>query len=90
MPIPIETYAQIKLGDYYEDCAYHPCICVKINAEDDEILGISLVDGTYPRACSIRHCGVQKLTLEEALKWKLYGPENGTICDEKRWWKRIT
>jgi hypothetical protein len=86
MPIPIKIYAEIKLGDYYEDCAYHPCICMHINAEADEILGISLVDGSYPRACSITHCGVQKLTLEEALKWKLFGPENGVVREEKRWW----
>jgi hypothetical protein len=48
--IPIKSYDQIKPGDYYEDCGYHPCICVSVNAEDDEILGISLVDGSYPAA----------------------------------------
>jgi hypothetical protein len=88
MPVSINTYAEINVGDYYEDCAYHPCICVKVNAEDDEIQGVSLVDGSYPRSCSVEHCGVQKLTLEEALKWKLYGPDKGEVPAEKRWWKK--
>jgi hypothetical protein len=48
MPIPIKAYSQIKIGDIYEDCGFHPCLCVKIDEEDDEVQGISLVDGSYP------------------------------------------
>lgn len=58
-------------GDLYEDCAYHPCLCVGVVDNDDEegIWGISLIDGSYPRKCSLYHCGVRKLTIDEA--WEI-------------------
>jgi hypothetical protein len=71
MPVPLHSYDQIKPGDIYEDCAFHPCLCISVNATEDELLGISLVDGSYPRACSIAHCGVLLLSIEEALERKL-------------------
>lgn len=88
MPTPLTSYSQIKVGDIYEDCAFHPCLCVKVDSEDDELLGISLIDGSYPRGCSIGHCGVQLLTLEEALEWKRYGPPQSDLPEEKQWWNR--
>lgn len=88
MPKRLESYKQIGPGDFFEDCAYHPCICVSVNAEDDEILGISLVDGSYPRACSVKHCGLQLLSLEEVMIWKLNGPAEGDVPKNKRWWKK--
>lgn len=60
---------QFAPGDLYEDCAHHPCLCVGVSEEDDGIWGISLIDGSYPRSCSLNHCGVQKLTVDEA--WEL-------------------
>lgn len=58
----------IQPGDIYEDCAYHPCLCTEVEDEGDDISvsGISLIDGSYPRPCSLNHCGVIKMTLEEA------------------------
>lgn len=53
-------------GDLYEDCAGHPCLCVGINVADDDIWGISLIDGSSPRSCSLANCGVRKLGVEEA------------------------
>jgi len=44
---------QIKPGDIYEDCSFHPVLCT-FN-DGDEIQGISLIDATAPRACSIGH-----------------------------------
>lgn len=58
--------SQFAPGDIYEDCAEHPCLCIGVSEEDDEIWGISLIDGSYPRACSLAHCGVEKLTPQEA------------------------
>lgn len=58
--------AQINVGDIYEDCAYHPVRCTFSDGED--VKGISMVDGSSPRTCSIRHCGVTKLTEDEANK----------------------
>ena len=87
MPTLVKSYSEIKRGDFYEDCAFHPCICTSVNAENDEILGISLVDGSFPRACSVQHCGVQLLTLEEALKWKFEGPAKGDLPENLRWWE---
>lgn len=55
---------KIKVGDIYEDCAYHPVKCTL--REGDDLEGISLVDGSSPRCCSIKNCGVVKLTDKEA------------------------
>jgi hypothetical protein len=74
MPQNLTISTSIAVGDFYEDCAYHPCVCVESDGENDTICGISLVDGSYPRSCSFVHCGVRKLTLEEALHWKFFGP----------------
>jgi len=81
----------LKPGEYYEDCFYHPCLCVRVDTEHGQVEGISLVDGTYPRACSIGYCGIRKLTLAEALDWKFNGPkdvpEDAALPVEKRWWE---
>ena len=56
-------------GDLYEDCANHPCLCVGVDTAEDELWGISLIDGSHPRSCSLAQCGIRKLSLEEA--WEL-------------------
>ena len=86
MPIPADSPTQFQPGDYYEDCVFHPCVCIRVDPEDDELLGISLVDGSFPRGCCFRHCGVRKLTLAEALHWRFFGPADQTVPDDKRWW----
>ena len=85
MPTEISSYGEMKPGDYYEDCAFHPCLCVRVNEAADEVLGISLVDGTYPRACSIKHCRVRGLTLQEALHWRFFGPADERLPENTRW-----
>lgn len=72
MPTPIEDCSELHPGDYYEDCAYHPCLCISIGP--GTVQGISLVDGSFPRDCGVPQCGVRKLTYEEAIHWKFYGP----------------
>jgi len=52
----------------YEDCTYHPCLCTQI--EGDDIEGISLIDGSVPRNCSLAHCGPMVLTVPEAVSNK--------------------
>ena len=65
-------------------------LCTFIDYEDDEIMGISLIDGSSPRGCSLLHCGVRKLTIEEAEKIKANGPKDKksiqSIPKEKQWW----
>ena len=53
MPIPISRAEadQLKPGDIYEDPSYHPCLCLAV--ENLEATGISLIDGSYPRAADI-------------------------------------
>lgn len=73
-------------GELYEDCSYHPCLCVGVDYEEGEdgIWGISLIDGSYPRCCSIFHCGVRKLSVEEAWEIKQrYIRHNG----KEGWWE---
>jgi hypothetical protein len=63
-----------------------------VDYETDEIWGVSLVDGSQPRGCSLRHCGIRKLTMEEAWKIKMEGPAEpeykAAISEEQRWWAR--
>lgn len=66
----------IEVGSFYEDCAYHPCLCISCDEELDEVLGISLIDGSTPRSCSLSHCGIKKISLEEVLHLKFYGPKD--------------
>ena len=78
-------------GDFYEDCAYHPCVCVASSIEDDDLCGISLIDGTQPRSCSLKHCGVRRLTIEQVWEWKTKGPpdvrDDPAFPLEKKWWR---
>ena len=84
MPTDVQTESDLRPGDYYEDCACHPCLCIRVL--DDEVAGISLVDGSMDRCCSVRHCGVRRLTYEEAVEWKLYGPRGVDLPPEGGWW----
>ena len=56
----------IKPGDIYEDCAFHPVLCLE--AYEDTVIGVSLIDASFPRNCSIRHCGVVKLAPEDVIE----------------------
>ena len=88
MPTDVRTPGDLRPGDIYEDCAYHPCVCVAVGVADepDVVIGISLVDGTYPRTCSIDHCGVRLLTPSEAWHWRRYGPADVVLASKHRWW----
>ena len=76
-------------GDYYEDCSFHPCLCVAVDGQGG-ISGISLIDGSAPRSCDINHCGVRKLTLDDVMLWRRKGPQNlehpWTPLPDKQWW----
>lgn len=87
MPVPIRGPEDLKPGDFYEDCLFHPCLCTEVDTSggDMVISGISLVDGTNPRGCSVPGCGVRRLTLEEALIWKFFGPQDEDIPEERLW-----
>jgi len=74
------------IGDFYEDCAYHPCLVTCIDG--DVISGISLIDGSSPRSCSISHCGVVKLTLKQALDIKQSGPRSMPKKDKEDFEKK--
>ena len=76
----LEAELELSPGDLYEDSAYHPCLCVEVNYSDDDIWGISLVDGSHPRACSLEHSGVRKINVHEA--WLLKQKIEQKIRDE--------
>ncbi|HEX2756229.1 MAG TPA: hypothetical protein VHM48_12235 [Candidatus Limnocylindrales bacterium] len=65
---------RVQPGDFYEDCRYHPVICIEADysEEGDELRGISLVDGGIG-SCSPRHCGPVKMsaaeTIERRVNW---------------------
>ena len=87
----VKAELQLSPGDLYEDCSFHPVVCVEVDYDRDEIFGISLIDGSYVRSCSLRFCGVRKLTIKEAWKIRRYGPpepqDQDRIPSEKRWWR---
>lgn len=57
---------EIRPGDIYEDCQYHPVLCLEAY-DDESVSGVSLIDGSGPRNCSLRHCGVKRLTPREVV-----------------------
>lgn len=61
------TPLDLQVGDLYEDCAYEPLLCVRVDAQSDEVVGISLINGRVG-SCSLNHCGVRRLTLAEAVE----------------------
>lgn len=78
-------YKEIKVGDYYQDCGLHPVLCTENNGYDVE--GISLIDGSYPRCCSLYYCDPRKITFDEALTMKMNWEETHKQIEEK--FKRI-
>ena len=87
----VKAELHLAPGDLYEDCSFHPVVCVEVDSGRDEIFGISLIDGSYMRNCSLRFCGVRKLTIAQAWKIRRYGPadpqDQCRIPSEKQWWK---
>lgn len=88
MPSEVRDATELKPGDYFEDCAFHPCLC--ISSDMGMVEGISLVDGSYPRQCGVPQCGVRRLTPEEAITWKFYGPPDVPpeleMTEEQKYW----
>lgn len=80
----------LKPGDIYESCSHHPVLCLGVNYKQDEIWGISLIDGAHPMSCSLVHCGIRKLTPRQAWEIKAHGPSGSeakaSIPAAKRWW----
>ena len=81
----------IRSGDLYESCGHHPVLCIGVDEAEGEVWGVSLVDGSQPHSCSLDHCGVRKLTPDEAWKLKLNGPSDpqvrGSVPEAQRWWR---
>jgi len=57
----------IEPGDIYEDCSFHPLLCTHVGSDGDHLSGISLIDASGPRGCSLRHCGVIKLSIADVV-----------------------
>lgn len=53
------------VGCIYEDCAFQPVLCTAVDYEEDELVGISLIDGSEP-SCSIHHCGAELINAQQA------------------------
>jgi hypothetical protein len=65
VPSP-DPLSSIQVGTIYEDCAFHPVLCTYRSDEEDELQGISLIDGRV-RACSVFHCGAEPRTIDQVL-----------------------
>lgn len=84
MTTEILSKDDIAPGDIYEDSYGHPCLCVHIT---EEIQGISLVDGSYPRTENIADHPLKKLSSTEAWEWRLNGPSGKEVPPAFRWWE---
>lgn len=58
---------KINRRDIYLDCNNHPVLCTGTEF-DDGVEGISLIDGSGPRSCSIKHCAPVKIDLKTAME----------------------
>jgi hypothetical protein len=58
---------EIKPGMIYEDCSFHPVLCTELH-DDESVSGISLIDGSYPRTCSTKSCGIVPLAIGDVIK----------------------
>jgi hypothetical protein len=87
------TADRIQRGEFYEDCRYHPMLCIERSTPgDDELVGISLIDGAIG-SCSEEHCGVVRMTVEEAierkLSWNQFAEDHGLPNPDPRdGWER--
>jgi hypothetical protein len=73
---------RINRGAVYEDCRYHPMLCIQPSPPgDDELVGISLIDGAIG-ACSEDHCGVVRMTVDEAIERKVQWDR---LCGSTDW-----
>lgn len=68
-----QIVVDFAVGEIYEDCSFHTVLCTAILAQDGdtELTGISLIDGSYPRTCSVLNCGPTPLTISQAMTAKL-------------------
>lgn len=83
---------RIRVGDIYMDCAYHPCVAIKASVLEDVFEGISLINGTGPRGCSYRHCGVTKMRIPLAMRMRrdwdiITGPSTRSMIKAGYWKK---
>ncbi len=85
----VQAELQLAPGDLYEDCFFHPVVCVEVDYDHDSISGVSLIDGSYPRNCSMRFCGVRKLSVAEAWEIRQHGAldkaDRDRIRADRRW-----
>jgi hypothetical protein len=87
MPQPVSRPGDVRPGDLFEDCRYHPCLCYDVGdpGSEDSVFGISLVDGSTCQ-CSVRRCGLRRLTPAEVWRWKAEGPPDVELDPASRWW----
>ena len=85
-----EYFQQLEMdlcpGAFYEDCRYHPMVCIGFNKRTDMLMGISLIDGKLGQ-CSYRYCGVRILTPAEAMRNRIYGLTPRAVEADKKFRK---
>ena len=83
---------RIHVGDIYIDCADHPCIATESSKANDELAGISLINGTGPRLCSFRNCSPVKMKIPLAMwfrnNWDVLNEPNVKKMVKLGFWKR--
>lgn len=63
---PLRPSDDVQPGQVYEDCSYHPVYCT--DRDEDTVTGISLIDGSTPRTCDLRSCGVRILEVADVVE----------------------
>lgn len=57
-------YRNYKPGAIFQSCSLHPCKITKFDLENDDIEGVSILDGRED-SCSLSHCGVYLMEQHE-------------------------
>lgn len=80
---------KISVGDIYLDCGNHPVVCTEsvlvspsgstLGPWDYDLAGVSLLDGSFPRSCSVRHCAPRKVSYDMAILWAATQPERDKV-----------
>jgi hypothetical protein len=71
------TNKEIKIGDIVETCSLMPGIVMNIIKDDIfvRMLDVDEYSGQGYANCSLSHCGIVKLTSDEAIKRLIIGKE---------------
>jgi hypothetical protein len=84
VPVRINQPGSLQVGQFFENCSFHPCVCSSVDEAGVQVEGVSLVNGGIG-CCNVQHCGLRLLRPDEAVQWRISGPPDVELSQGK-WW----